>query len=177
MNQIIVLAMHGQSPSDFPKAEKMEFFRLHSELNHLTGEKRVESKKKYDAIEIKMREWPRTKENDLYYFASYELAEALAQASGNKVIVGFNEFCAPDSNQAIDLAAKLSPARICVITPMMTRGGGHSEHEIPSVVEKAQKRHPQFPIMYVWPFDSLEIGKFLAREIKRFLAKSTVKTS
>jgi len=174
MDQIIVLAMHGQSPSDFPKAEKMEFFRLHSELNHLTGEKRIEAKKRHDEIELKMRKWPRTKENDLYYFASYELADAISQASGNKVIVGFNEFCAPDIDQAIDEAAKLLPERVCVITPMMTRGGGHSEHEIPAIVEKAQKRYPQFPIMYVWPFDSLEIGKFLASQVERFLEQSTL---
>lgn len=168
--------MHGQSPSDFPKAEKMEFFRLHSQLSHLAGAEREAAQKRHDEIERQMRKWPRTRENDLYYFASYELAEALSQAAGNKVIVGFNEFCAPDIYDAIDEAAKLSPEQICVITPMMTRGGGHSEHEIPEIVREAQKKHPQFPIMYIWPFESAEIGKFLASQIELFLAKSAIKS-
>ncbi len=151
----------------------MEFFRLHSQLSHLTGKAREVAQKRHDEIEIKMRKWPRTQENDLYYFASYELAEALAKASDSKVIVGFNEFCAPDIDQAIDEAVKLSPDQVCVITPMMTRGGGHSEHEIPEIVRESQKKHPQVPIMYVWPFDSSAIGEFLAAQVDRFLAGKT----
>ena len=47
----------------------------------------------------------------------------------------------------------------------MTRGGEHSELDIPAAVQRAQTRHPDLPILYVWPFDTGVVARFLAAQI------------
>ena len=85
-----------------------------------------------------------------------------------RVFVGFNEFCAPTIEEAIDGAASCSPERIVVLTPMMTRGGEHSERDIPDAIAKSRKLHPGLEIVYAWPYDVSHVVGFLAEHIKRF---------
>ena len=49
----------------------------------------------------------------------------------------------------------------------MTRGGEHSESDIPAAVQRAQSRHPGLPIVYAWPFDTGAVARFLAAQIAR----------
>jgi sirohydrochlorin ferrochelatase len=51
----------------------------------------------------------------------------------------------------------------------VTRGGEHSEVDIPNAVRRAQDRHPRIPIVYAWPFDASEVAQFLAAQINRLL--------
>ncbi len=165
---VIVLAMHGTPPKDFPKSERKALFDLRTLIKH--GEvSEKEILQQHDLLDLKMRQWPRTKENDPFHFGSMTLGHDLASQSGCPVIVGFNEFCAPDLDQAISEAVGLTEEKVVVTTPMMTRGGGHSKGDIPEAIARVQKEYPSAEILYAWPFPVSEIAVFLSNQIQSFL--------
>jgi sirohydrochlorin cobaltochelatase len=163
---IIVLAMHGEPPRDFPKDKFGAFFRLQTRLEFGEALGR-ELQDEFAELDSEMRHWPRTPENDPFYFGSQEMAQHLSRATGYQVLLGFNEFCAPPLDEAIDEAAARKPSKIIIITPMMTPGGGHSEEDIPALAKQAQERHPDVSIVYAWPFDPSKAAQFLAEQIDR----------
>lgn len=169
MSVIVVLAMHGAPPLDFPRDELAEFFGLHAQLEHTRGADYGPLRDRFAHLERKMRLWPRNAENDPFWAGSGDLAEALRKAWGGTVILGFNEFCAPNLDEALDLAAGRAAEKIVVVTPMMTRGGRHAECDIPEAVDRARGRHPREAFEYVWPFPVSGIAAFLALQIKRAL--------
>jgi sirohydrochlorin cobaltochelatase len=166
---VIVLAMHGAPPLDFPEGEKLEFMRLHAQLGHERGPAASDQRLRFEQLEAKMRAWPRTGQTDPFYAGSQELARHLRQESGLEVIVGFNEFCAPNLDEAFERAAARQAGRVIVLTPMMTRGGGHSAMDIPEAIRRAQKKFPGQKIVYAWPFPTEDIARFLTSQIARFL--------
>jgi sirohydrochlorin cobaltochelatase len=191
MKTVIVLGMHGTPPSDFPRAEMAEFFGGHHEdHSHQDGHaaheqahgehteqrpapddeetRRRHRRQRRAELDAKMRAWPRTPANDPFFAGSLELAEYLSQASGHKVLVGFNEFCNPTIDTAIDQAVEHGADQVVVITPMMTRGGEHSEADIPGAVERAKTRHPAVRMAYAWPFEITAVAQFLAAQVQRF---------
>jgi sirohydrochlorin cobaltochelatase len=169
MKTVVVLAMHGSPPKDFPRDEMMEFFGLHARLEQARGAADPAARQRHDALEAKMRAWPRTAENDPFFAASQAMARSLGQETGYEVTVGFNEFCAPDLDAAIDRAVDAGAGQVVVVTPMLTRGGEHAELEIAQIVEQAQERHPGVSIRYAWPFKVGDIARFLAAQISRFV--------
>jgi sirohydrochlorin cobaltochelatase len=172
MKTIIVLAVHGSPPKDFPRRELAEFFGLHGRLENAAGKAQEQLQQRHDVLEARMRAWPRTVENDPFYAASHEIARKLAHALGPEVLVGFNEFCAPSLDEALDLAAQEGAERIVVTTPMMTQGGGHAEQDIPVALDRARERHPKIDFRYAWPFDPADVAEFLAKELVRHLQES-----
>ena len=168
MLSIIVLAMHGAPPNDFSPHELGEYFGLHMQLEQMRGPQRATLEARYAELDAKVRAWPRTAQNDPFYAGSLALAQQLRQATGHEVIMGFNEFCAPSLDEALDQAAVQLPDKVIVITPMMTRGGEHSEHDIPAAIQRAQARHPSINFIYLWPFDLPATANFLAAQIDRF---------
>lgn len=164
MKSIIVLAMHGMTPKDFPIEEKKEFLKLHSQVD--SGGLSAEQRRRHDELDAKMRNWPRTPSNDAYNEAALQLARDLQQSSGNEVILGYNEFCAPSLPGAFAIAAGKRPDRVVVVTPMMTRGGNHSEEEIPAEVQAAREKYPHIQFEYAWPFNSARIADFLNSHIQ-----------
>ncbi|GER78844.1 MAG: CbiX/SirB N-terminal domain-containing protein [Chloroflexi bacterium] len=171
MGTVIVLAMHGAPPKDFPVKEAGELFGLHSRLEHVSGPEREALERRHEELELKMRAWPRTAGNDPFHAGSLELAEQLSKVTGLEVILGFNEFCAPSLDQAIEQAVKEEVERVIVITPMMTRGGEHSEVDIPNTVQRAQMKYPNVEIAYVWPFDVAQVAQFLAAQLSAYAGK------
>ncbi len=169
MRIAVVLIMHGVPPIDFPKEEMMEFFGLHHRLVLASESEREALKKRHDRLEEKMRKWPRTPENDPYHAASLEIASKLEVILGERVFVGFNEFCTPTIENAIGEAASQYPDKIIVTTPMMTRGGEHSEKDIPLAAKRAQELYPDVKIVYAWPYDISDVAGFLAKHVKRFI--------
>jgi sirohydrochlorin cobaltochelatase len=164
---VIVLAMHGAPPNDFSPCELSEYFNLHMQLEQMRGPQHATLEARYAELDAKIRAWPRTAENDPFYAGSLALAQQLRQAAGHEVIMGFNEFCAPSLDEALDQAAVQLPDKVIAITPMMTRGGAHSEHDIPVAIQRAQARHPSINFIYVWPFDLSAAANFLAAQIDR----------
>jgi len=168
MKIVIILAMHGMPPSDFPQKETLDYFMLHSRLENMPGPPPPAMQQQYKELDNKMRNWPRTQDNDSYFYASNELAEEISSQTGNKVIVGFNEFCSPSLEEAFDAASKVGSEKIIVITPMMTRGGEHSEKDIPEAIERARKKFPNTQFSYVWPFDITKVAAFLGEQIQKY---------
>jgi sirohydrochlorin cobaltochelatase len=169
MKTIIVLAMHGSPPTDFPRRELGEFFALHGRLETAPGEQREQLQRRHDELEAHMRAWPRTAENDPFYAGSHEIAGNLAHVMGLDVVVGFNEFCAPSLDEALDLAAQGGAERVVVTTLMMTRGGGHAEQDIPAAIDRARRRQAGIDFRYAWPFDPAEVAEFLAQELAQHI--------
>ncbi len=166
---IVVLAMHGTPPRDFPKNEMMELFALYQRLESAGEAERKDLEKRHRKLEEKMRNWPRTAENDPFFASSQQIARSLSEVLKAEVFIGFNEFCAPSIEEAIGQAAARSPEKIVVITPMMTRGGKHSEVDIPLALKNAQENYPDLEIVYAWPYEISDIAQFLAKQIKRFV--------
>ena len=172
MPTTVLLAMHGTPPSDFPQRELGEYFALHAQAesrhSHLTDDQVARHKE----LERRMRDWPRTRRNDPFQAGSMDLAAELERALGLPVVVGFNEFCAPDLHEAFDQVASQKAARVVVLTPMLTRGGGHAEVEIPHAIEAARKRHPQMSFHYAWPIPEADVAGFLAKHVNASLART-----
>jgi sirohydrochlorin cobaltochelatase len=175
MKRVIVLVMHGVPPSDFPREETREFFRLQGELGDEHGptseapRPRSEDRRRYRELEGKMRAWPRNAENDPYHAGSQRLAEELRRVAGLEIVVAFNEFCGPSVDEALDQAVALGAEEVVAITPMMTAGGEHSEVEIPQALERAKARAPRVRFTYAWPFEAEEVAGFLAGQISHFV--------
>ncbi|UCE35971.1 MAG: CbiX/SirB N-terminal domain-containing protein [Thermoplasmata archaeon] len=169
MEIMVVLAMHGSPPRDFPPDELSEFFRLHAQLGHVPNKRQQNLTERFLELDSKMKSWPRTKENDPFFAGAQEMAQQLRKVTGYEVIVGFNEFCSPSLDKAIDQAVSQKVDKIIVITPMMTKGGEHSEIEIPKVINSSQNRYPDIEIIYAWPFKVSEVAEFLGAHIKRFI--------
>jgi len=170
--EVIVLAMHGAPPKDFPGRETSEFFGLHARLEHASGPERDALERRHHELEAKMRAWPRTVENDPFHAGSQELAARLQEVVDRKVILGFNEFCVPGLDEALDQAAARGPARVLVVTPMMTRGGEHSEVDIPAAIRRAEARHPGLKVHYAWPFPVEAVARFLAAQLEQAVQDS-----
>jgi len=149
-----------------------EFFSLRSRLDHSAGPDRASLERRWAELEKKMRLWPRTDQNDPYHAGAQELAARMREVIGCPVIAAFGEFCAPTLDEALEQAAAQQPERVIVATPMMTRGGEHSEIDIPEAVDRARRRFPHVSFVYAWPFESSEIALFLANQIRRFLEKT-----
>jgi sirohydrochlorin cobaltochelatase len=167
MKSVIVLAMHGAPPTDFDKEKVAELFALHGRLQHVSGPQRQALQSRHDELDAQMRAWPRTRENDPFWAASLEMAALLSQAADCQVLVGFNEFCAPSLDEALDQAVAHGAEQITVVTPMMTRGGEHAEEDIPAAIRRAEARHPGVLFRYAWPFEMAEVARFLANQIKK----------
>jgi sirohydrochlorin cobaltochelatase len=168
MKSIIVLAMHGVPPRDFPEKELAEFFRLHSQRAASTNNNQENPQDRYSFLNNKIRNWTRNEQNDPFHIASQELAKQLTEISGIEVIVGYNEFCAPSLEEALQSAVNKNADKIIIATPMMTRGGEHTEKEIPAKIKEFSKRCPKVEIKYAWPFDTLQVARFLSEHISRF---------
>lgn len=82
------------------------------------------------------------------------------------VVVGFNEFCAPSLEEALDQAVRFEAERVVILTPMLTRRGEHSELHIPAAVAGAKARHPSVEFAYAWPYAAGEVAAFLAAHIR-----------
>jgi sirohydrochlorin cobaltochelatase len=169
MKTIIVLAMHGAPPKDFPRQTLREFFGLSMKLEHGDEELEAEPQGRYEELERQVRQWPRTPHNDPFHAGSLELARNLQAALDSEVIVGFNEFCSPSLDDAFNQAVEQGAGKIIVVTPMMTRGGEHSEKDIPEAMDRARQRHPEVEFRYAWPVPLAETVRFLAAQVSRLM--------
>lgn len=161
----VVLVMHGGIPKDFPKDELARFRRARQRAT--AGDESAKAQAR--EIEDTMRQWPRSEDNDAYFAGASQLARALHDEMGIPVLLAFNEFCAPTLEEAVLHATRnLGSTSIRVITPMLTRGGRHSEFDIPQAIERAKRdiADPAVTVAYVWPVPATQTAAFLAACIR-----------
>jgi sirohydrochlorin ferrochelatase len=171
MKTVVVLAVHGMPPSDFPETDRAEFFRLRTALGarrSADAQERAQMEARLAELDRKMRGWPRNPQNDSFHEYSESLAKQLSEQTHLEVRTGYNEFCNPTLKDAIESAIAEGAGKVIIVTPMMTRGGSHAEREIPDEIKEIQAQHPGVQLVYGWPFDTASITSFLADQIRRF---------
>jgi sirohydrochlorin cobaltochelatase len=119
-----------------------------------------------DALDKKIRRWPRTAENDPYKTAVDELAVKLSARLDLPVVVAHNEFCDPGIAEAIDRSIAEGAGKVIVLPTMLVRGNSHTEVEIHEAVVQAARRHPTIDIQYAWPFDQERVISLLKDHVE-----------
>jgi sirohydrochlorin cobaltochelatase len=146
----------------------MELMGLHARLGLAVEPERSALRARYEFLDAGIRAWPRTDDNDPFRAGSLAISRELERVSGQRVFLGFNEFCAPTVEEALE-AALQADSSVVVLTPMLTRGGEHAEVDIPAAIARAQARHPGADIRYAWPFAPDEVAGFLHGQLRRCL--------
>lgn len=159
---VVILVGHGAPPLDFPREEV-------AKLKALEGRRRASRapmSEEERSLDTKIRDWPRTERTDPYRAGMQKLAHAFAQRLGaRRLVVAYNEFCAPSLEDAIRSEAARGAMRIDIVPSMLTPGGVHSEIEIPETIADMQKLLPHVVLHYVWPFDLDEVALLLAKHL------------
>ena len=174
MKNAVVLVGHGGSPSDFPKDKIARLKRLESER---ASRGQLEMGAEEKALDHEIRFWPRTPKTDPYQAGLSSLALKLEKALGQKVAAAYNEFCGPDVETAVTGLIREGFSRIVLATTMYTRGGIHSETEIPALVRKLRERHPDVELIYAWPMEESLIVEFLAKVVASAAAGSGARSA
>jgi sirohydrochlorin cobaltochelatase len=170
-DDVIVLAMHGVPANDTPPDKVGEYHKLHGMMETAPPHVVEGIKYHYEELNDLVRNWPRTPENDPYYFGTKKIADAISEQTGAKVVMAFNEFCAPDLPTAFANVVNEGATNVIVITAMLTPGGNHAEIDIPEAVEVAEKTHPGVSFTYTWPFQINAIADVLVDQIGTFVAE------
>jgi sirohydrochlorin cobaltochelatase len=117
------------------------------------------------ALDAKVREWPRTADNDPYRTGIERLVDRVRAHAGHvRVEVAYNEFCAPSLPDTVDKLVREGKREIVLVATMMTPGGVHSEVEIPELVAELSAKHPLVRIVHAWPFDLDVVAKVLVAQ-------------
>jgi sirohydrochlorin ferrochelatase len=161
----VILVGHGGVPKDCPREIIQQFKHLERE-SKATGQPASAQERDLDQ---RIREWPRSAENDPYKAGLEKLAERLEPLlEGALLVLAYNEFCAPTIEDAVAELAKREINRITVVPTMLTPGGSHSEIEIPEILDDLRARHPALEIRYAWPTDLDLMAGMLANHLKNF---------
>ena len=159
MKRFVILVGHGGVPTDCPPTLVAEFKKAEAKAAAQHG-----PTPELAAADKKLRSWPRTPQTDPYKWGLEAIAASLAQ-KGFTVLPAYNEFCAPSLEDAFEDAVRQGAADISIITTMFTRGGIHSEREIPALVNTLKSKHPGVTVNYRWPFDLNLVASFLAQAL------------
>jgi sirohydrochlorin cobaltochelatase len=159
----VILVGHGGLPSDMPSEIVEKFMRVHKTRIKSGGE----ISELEEELDNKIRQWERTPETDPYKSGLELLVSHMKPFLENyTVITAYNEFCHPTIEVAIEELAKENFSKIILVTTMITRGGSHSEREIPEELEALRVKYPNVEITYAWPFDMDAFALFLANHVK-----------
>ena len=170
----IVLVGHGGLPADISSELVEKFMRIHK-TRIKTGSDITKQEIELDQA---IRRWKRTPENDPYKTGLESLASELEKYLDDyHVKTAYNEFCYPDIEDAVNELAGDNYSKIILITTMITRGGSHSESEIPEEVDKLRLKHPTIDIQYAWPFCMNKFSEFLGRHVESFNRESALNTN
>lgn len=170
-DDVIVLAMHGVPANDTPPDKVGEYHKLHGMMETAPPHVVEGIKYHYEELDDLVRNWPRTPENDPYFYGTKKIADAISEKTGAKVVMAFNEFCAPDLPTAFANVVDEGAKNVIVITAMLTPGGNHAEIDIPEAVEAAGEAHPGVTFSYAWPFQINAISDVLVDQIGAFVTE------
>ena len=170
----VILVGHGGLPSDMPSEIVEKFMRVHKTRIKAGGpitQQEVE-------LDTTIRKWQRTPENDPYKSGLESLASHMEpMLKGYVLKTAYNEFCYPAIEDAVDELANENVSKIIIVTTMITRGGSHSEIEIPEELKALRQKHSDIDIQYAWPFDIDAFALFLTTHIKIADPLLTVKSN
>ncbi|MBI3553712.1 MAG: CbiX/SirB N-terminal domain-containing protein [Elusimicrobia bacterium] len=162
----VILVGHGGIPTDCPPGLVGDFKRLEASSKGKPSKELLEA-------DARLRNWPRTAKNDPYKLGLESVAESLRRRlPGHRVLEAYNEFCAPSLETAFEEAVEGGAQQVTVISTMFTRGGSHSESEIPAIVSRLEKRYPKILVRNTWPFDLDAVARFMAGEVERVEAET-----
>jgi sirohydrochlorin cobaltochelatase len=156
-DSVFLLVGHGAPASDTPRA-------LLQRAKALEAGRRAEKGPMTDEewrLDKTIRNWPRTPETDPYKTGMEEIADRLRPRVG-RVIVAYNEFCAPSLEDALMVLSAEGARDITVVTTMLTPGGVHADVEIPETLRAFSEQHPEITVRYAWPFDLDVVAALLA---------------
>ena len=161
----VILVGHGGLPKDCPREMIQQFKQLERERK-AAGQPATAQEQD---LEKRIREWPRTPENDPYKAGLEQLAEHLEPLlDGAPLVLAYNEFCAPTLEDAVANLTTRGINHITVVPTMLTPGGSHSEIEIPEILDSLRVRHPALEIRYAWPTNLDLLAGMLANHLKTF---------
>jgi len=161
----VILVGHGGLPRDCPREIVQQFKQLERKRK-VSGQPATPQERELDK---RIREWPRTPQNDPYKAGLQSLAEKLEPLlEGAPLVLAYNEFCAPRLEDAVAELASQGKTHILVVPTMLTPGGSHSEIEIPEILESIRTQYPDLEIRYAWPTDLDLMARMLADHLKTF---------
>ena len=188
MRTVIVLALRGAGPADFPQAEMGELLEQHAQLEQAAGPGRAWFERRPADLETCVRAGSRSAGNDPFHVVAHDLGDQLSRVTGCEVVVGFDHFGVPSLEDALEQAA-ISAKQVFVITPTspalpaqrtaglgglrakrgasVNRTSQFSKVELPRAIRSAQARHFDTPIVYLWGFDVSDLAAFLAGPMER----------
>ena len=167
MRHALVVAAHGIPATDYPRRRVGLLMAL--EFSGKLAERLGVLRRWRGALEREVRAWPRTPENDPYKSAVDGLCRGLSVRLGWPVFAGYNEFCAPTVDEALDQAVAAGADRVVVLPTMLVRGNEHTEKEIRDAVARASARYPTIDLRYAWPFQEERLIELLADQAGAFL--------
>ncbi len=153
----VVLVGHGSVATDTPRHLVQRLRALEAERRRDGGLVSAEERE----LDTRVRSWPRTASTDPYKAGVDSIAEVLRTRVG-RVVVAFNEFCAPSLEEAVSALAQDGVTQVTVVTTMLTPGGVHSAVEIPESIRALAIAYPSVTFRYAWPFDVHAVAGLLA---------------
>ncbi|MZG30915.1 MAG: hypothetical protein F3741_08935 [Nitrospinae bacterium] len=171
ITQAVLLVGHGGLPKDIPQEIVENFMRVHKQRVR-SGNAITAQEKELDST---IRKWKRTPESDPYQAGLESLASHMQPLLSDYILkVAYNEFCHPTIEAAVDELVEQGITKIILVTTMITRGGSHSETEIPEEVNELRTKYPAIDFQYAWPFSMVSFSTFLSNHIKSFQPKAAV---
>ena len=160
----VILIGHGGVPRDLPAGWVQKLKQLEAQRKGRGGEPTEEERE----LDSRIRHWPRTPENDPYRQGLEALAAHLAPLlDGQRLVLAYNEFCAPSLEDAVEGLEKEGVRHITLVTTMITPGGSHADREIPRAVEALARRFPHLRLNYAWPFDLPRVAAMLKDQVSQ----------
>lgn len=161
----VILVGHGGVPRDYPR-ERLGRLRALESARRGSGAGPGEEELR---LESELRHWPRTAETDPYRAGLEAVAARLAGLlDGRRLVLAYNEFCAPSLEAAVADLAGAGHDDICVVPAMLTPGGSHSEIDIPQSLAALRGAHPAVQLRYAWPVDLDLLAGMIAAQVRKF---------
>jgi sirohydrochlorin cobaltochelatase len=154
----VILVGHGSAAKDTPRAKVARLRTLEGERRRVPGAPMTEEER---TLDHEVRHWPRTPHNDPYAAGVEDLAGRLRARVG-RLVVAYNEFCAPSIEEAVEVLAAEGITHVTLVTTMVTPGGVHAEVEIPESLAELRIRHPKLTLTFAWPFNLDAVAALLA---------------
>jgi sirohydrochlorin cobaltochelatase len=164
MSHVVVLIGHGAPPSDAPRGLVQRLKSLEGQRHATGGPMSAEEAE----LDHKIRHFPRTDATDPYRAGIEAIAARLRPLVAVRVVVAYNEFCAPSIEEAVDALVVEGARELTLVTTMPTPGGVHAEKEIPEIIEGLRMKHSGATFRYAWPFDLDAVARLLADQVGAF---------